>query len=125
LENGVSQINLNDAGLIQRGGAAGRFPQVSGITFTFDPTQEPGSRIVEVLLDNGEPLDPEAIYSVVTNDFMRNGGDGYASFAEDAIDPYDFGKPLDQAVMEYIEANSPVAPQVEGRITSTVEYADE
>ena len=124
LENGVSQITLNDAGVISRDGAAGRFPQVSGITFTFDPTQEPGSRIVEVLLESGEPIDPEAIYSVATNDFMRGGGDGYATFAEDAIDPYDFGKPLDQVLMEYIEANSPVAPEIEGRITATVGYAD-
>jgi 5'-nucleotidase/UDP-sugar diphosphatase len=124
LENGVSQVTLTEAGLISRDGAAGRFPQVSGISFTFDPTQEPGSRIVEVLLENGEPLDPDAIYSVATNDFMRGGGDGYETFAVEAIDPYDFGKPLDLVMAEYIGNNSPVAPEVAGRITATVGYAD-
>lgn len=124
LENGVSRIALTEDGVIQRDGASGRFLQVSGISYTFDPTQEAGSRIVEVLLDNGDPIDPDAIYSVVTNDFVRNGGDGYAILAEDAIDPYDFGKPLDAVVAEYITANSPVTPAVEGRITATVGYAD-
>ena len=37
--------------------------------------------------------------------------------AENAIDPYDYGRPLDVVVAEYIEANSPVAPELEGRIT--------
>lgn len=120
LENGVSQIRLTDDGLIQRDGASGRFPQVAGISYTFDPTQEPGSRIVEVLLADGSPIDPEATYFVATNDFMRNGGDGYVMFAENAMNPYDFGKPLDQVVADYIAENAPVAPEVEGRITATV-----
>jgi 5'-nucleotidase len=38
-------------------------------------------------------------------------------FATNAIDAYDFGKPLDQVLQEYIAANSPIAPMVEGRIT--------
>lgn len=124
LENGVSQIQLSPEGLIMREGAAGRFPQVSGISFTFDPTKDAGSRIVEVLLDNGEALDPEATYSVVSNDFMRRGGDAYEILATDAIAPYDFGKPLDQVLMDYIEANQPIAPEVEGRITATVGYVE-
>jgi 5'-nucleotidase/UDP-sugar diphosphatase len=121
LENGVSEIALTEDGLIQRGGAAGRFPQVSGISYTYDPTLEPGSRIVEVLLEDGTPLDPAATYTVATNDFMRGGGDGYDVLDENAINPYDFGKPLDEVVADYINANGPVAPEVEGRITSTVE----
>lgn len=125
LENGVSRIELNEDGLIQRAGASGRFPQVSGISYTFDPTQEAGSRIVEVLLEDGTPIDPETVYTVATNDFMRGGGDGYAMFVEDAINPYDFGKPLDEVVAEFITANSPIAPDVEGRITATVEVADQ
>jgi 5'-nucleotidase/UDP-sugar diphosphatase len=48
---------------------------------------------------------------------MRNGGDGYSMLAENAMNPYDFGSPLDAVVADYIAANSPVAPEVEGRIT--------
>lgn len=112
LEHGVSAVG-SDSG-------TGRFPQVSGLRFTFDPAAEIGSRIVsvEVLNDDGtySAIDPEATYSVVSNDFLRRGGDGYTVFAENAIDPYDFGTPMDQVVADYIESNSPVNPQIEGRI---------
>lgn len=120
LENGVSALVV-EGDQVSRDGAGGRFPQVGGIRFTFDPTQEVGSRVVsvEVRGEDGEyaPIDPEAIYSVVSNDFLRLGGDGYEMFLENAIDPYDFGKPLDQVVAEYMAANSPIAGELEGRIT--------
>lgn len=112
LENGVSRVE----------DGAGRFPQVSGIRYTWDPAAEAGSRIVsvEVLGADGSysPIEPETIYSLVSNDFMRRGGDGYAVFDENAINPYDFGRPLDQVLADYIAANTPISPQVEGRITS-------
>jgi 5'-nucleotidase len=112
LEHGVSAIGT-DSG-------TGRFPQVSGIRYTFDPSQEIGSRIVsvEVLGDDGTytAIDPEATYSVVSNDFMRGGGDGYELFATNATNAYDFGRPLDQALADYIAANSPISPGIDGRI---------
>ena len=111
LENGVS--------LVEEG--AGRFPQVSGIRYTWDGSKPAGERIVsvEVLGDDGAytPIDPADTYSLASNDFMRRGGDGYEVFATNAVDPYDFGKPLDQVLQEYIKANAPIAPAVEGRIT--------
>ncbi len=112
LENGVSQVE----------DGAGRFAQVSGLRYTWDGSQEPGNRIVSVDVWNDEtgeyePLDLEEVYYVATNDFMRAGGDGYSVFAENAMNPYDYGSPLDQVVADYITANSPVAPEVEGRIT--------
>jgi 5'-nucleotidase / UDP-sugar diphosphatase len=121
LENGVSQIELNENGQVRRDGAAGRFLQVSGLRYTVDPTLEPGSRIVsaEVLNEAGEyePIDPEAVYSVVSLNFVRTGGDGFSVLAENAINPYDFGNLDFEVTLEYIEANSPVAPEIEGRIT--------
>ncbi len=121
LENGVSGITLNDAGQVSRGGAPGRFPQVSGLRFSFDPTQEAGSRIVsvEVLMEDGSfaPIDPEATYTVVTNNFVRTGGDGYSMFAENAINPYDFGRTDYEVTAEYMATISPITIGVEGRIT--------
>ncbi|MCE2490928.1 MAG: bifunctional metallophosphatase/5'-nucleotidase, partial [Anaerolineae bacterium] len=96
LENSVSRIQLNEQGQVQRGGASGRFLQISGARFSIDPTQDVGSRIVsvEVLNDAGEfeALDPEAIYSVAGNNFVRGGGDGFSVLTENAIDPYDGGR---------------------------------
>lgn len=111
LENGVSQIE----------DVEGRFPQVGGLKFMFDPAQPAGSRIVNVKVKNPDgsysPLDLDAVYKVASNDFMRHGGDGYDMFAENAIDPYDAGALLADTVAEYIGAHSPVSPAVEGRIT--------
>ena len=120
LENGVSQVTVDDNGNPLVDGAAGRFPQVAGMRYTFDATQEAGSRIVsaEVITD-GEfsALDPEAVYRVATNDYMRSGGDGYAILVTNAMNPYDQGSPLDQVVADYIAANSPLSAALEGRIT--------
>lgn len=59
----------------------GGFPQISGMTVKFDPAQEPGSRIVELLI-NGEPVDPEKTYVLATNNFMAIGGDKYDMLAD-------------------------------------------
>jgi len=74
---------------------------------------------VEVWTEAGEyvAIDPEAIYTVASNDFMRQGGDGYVTFQENAINPYDYGKPLDQVLSEYLAANTPISAATEGRIT--------
>lgn len=105
LENGVSQVEE----------VAGRFPQVAGMSFTWDSSAEPGSRIVSVMV-GGAPIDPAATYGVVTNNYVRNGGDGYKMFTT-ATDAYDFGPDLADVMAEYMAANSPAAPMVEGRIT--------
>ena len=101
-------------------GLLGRFMQVAGLRYTFDATQDVGSRVVSVdVIQGGDyvALDAEAIYTVATNDFIRAGGDGYAMLAENAINPYDQGRPLDQVVADYIAANSPISAMLEGRIT--------
>lgn len=114
LENGVSRAeNMENEG-------TGRFLQVAGLRYTWDPTKPVGQRIVSVEVRNADgsysPLDMNAIYVVAANDFMRRGGDDYKVLAEKAIDPYDFGPPLDEAVADYIHTFSPIAPKVEGRI---------
>jgi 5'-nucleotidase len=120
LENGVSQIRV-DAGKVVRAGGAGRFPQVSGLRFSFDPNLEPGNRVqsVEVLGEDGtySEIDLEATYSVVTNNFVRQGGDGYSMFNENAIDPYDYGRVDYEALVDYLAANTPIKAETEGRIT--------
>lgn len=112
LENGVSRYpNLS---------GNGRFAQVAGLRYAFDPTQPVGSRIVSVEVWDGSswvPLDLNAMYKCVTNDFMRRGGDNYLVFRDHAVNPYDFGPLLDEALAEYFQTFSPVTPAFEGRIT--------
>ena len=105
LENGVSQIEEG----------AGRFPQVAGMSFAFDAAAEPGSRISDVMV-GGEPIDMEATYGVVSNNYVRNGGDGYSMF-EDAENAYDFGPDLADVTAEYIaEQGAGFEPGTDGRI---------
>jgi len=110
LENGVSQL----------ADGAGRFAQVAGLHYTFDPNAEVGSRVSDVMVQaNGEwvAIDPAAIYGVVSNDFMRAGGDGFRMFRNNAINPYDFGPDLADVVADYLIANRPYTPYTDGRIT--------
>jgi 5'-nucleotidase len=56
----------------------GRFPQVSGIQFKFNPKRPAGKRILSVNV-NDSPIDPEKNYRLVTRGYMARGKDGYDS----------------------------------------------
>ncbi len=105
LENGVSEIAE----------VAGRFPQVAGMTFTVDPAAEVGSRISDVMV-GGAAIDLAATYGVVSNNYVRNGGDGYKMF-RDAANAYDFGPDLADVTAEYMAAQGDYSPYTDGRIT--------
>ena len=58
--------------------ADGRFPQVSGLKFSFDSSKPVGSRIVSVTKNNGTAIAKDAtVYTLTTLDFIIYGGDGY------------------------------------------------
>jgi 5'-nucleotidase len=105
LENGVSQVEEG----------AGRFPQVAGLTFAFDGAAAAGSRVSDVMV-GGVPLDMAKTYGVVSNNYVRNGGDGYDMF-KTAMKAYDFGPDLADVTAEYLAANAPYKPYTDGRIT--------
>ena len=106
LEHGVS--------LTGPGAEPGRFPQVSGLRFSFDASKLPGTRVAEVSV-GGRPLDPKKTYTLVTTSFVAGGGDQYAMFK---------GRPnvlkrklTDSAVLRRaIEDAKTIAPQTDGRI---------
>ncbi len=109
LENGVSQV--------ETGG--GRFPQVAGVRFSFDPSAPAGSRVREVELrdsqtDSYRPLGAAEVVVVATNDFLASGGDGYASLAAGSL--YDTGWLVADAAAEHVRRISPVDTSVAGRI---------
>ncbi|MCU0831978.1 MAG: 5'-nucleotidase C-terminal domain-containing protein [Rhizobiaceae bacterium] len=107
LENGVSKVEER----------SGRFPQVAGVTYAFDPSKPAGSRISDVKV-GGAPIDPAKVYGVVTNNFVRGGGDGFAMFASNATEAYDFGPNLEQVTADFIGAAGAYAPKTEGRIVA-------
>jgi len=108
LENGVSRIE----------DGSGRFPQVAGLRLTVDPGAPPGARVREVTVAEpagATPLDPARRYRVVSNDFLRGGGDGY-HMLDAARNAYDYGPDLADVVAEYLSANTPFEPALDGRI---------
>ncbi|MFD1796307.1 multifunctional 2',3'-cyclic-nucleotide 2'-phosphodiesterase/5'-nucleotidase/3'-nucleotidase [Paracoccus aurantiacus] len=111
LENGASQMEEG----------AGRFSQVAGLKYTVDPAAEAGKRIsdVQVMKDgNWVPIDRSAEYGVVSNNYMRNGGDGYSVFEANATQVYDFGPDLADVLAEYIaRQGADFSPATDGRIT--------
>ena len=70
LENGVGGNYPSD----------GRFPQVSGLKFTFDSTKPINSRIVSVTKLDGTPIaKDQTVYTLTTLDYIIYGGDGYVN----------------------------------------------
>lgn len=105
LENGVGQIEEG----------AGRFPQVAGMSYAFDVAKPAGERVSDVMV-GGAPIDMDKVYGVVSNNYVRNGGDGYAMFVG-AENAYDFGPDLADVTAEYLAAQGPFTPYTDGRIT--------
>jgi 2',3'-cyclic-nucleotide 2'-phosphodiesterase (5'-nucleotidase family) len=100
--------------------ATGRFPQVSGMALRYDcngPTpvitglslapDGPGGTLT--------PIGPTDTVRLVTNDFMYTGGDGYSVLSQ-GTDVQNPGDGLLEISIDFITANAPVAPVVEGRI---------
>ncbi len=90
-----------------------RILQISGLSVEYDLNRPAGSRVVRAGV-NGEPVKPDALYRVATNDFLVAGGDRFTAFKEGADLVY--GDPLRDVVGDYLKKHSPVNPAIEKRI---------
>ncbi|WP_374291905.1 bifunctional metallophosphatase/5'-nucleotidase [Paenirhodobacter enshiensis] len=109
LENGLSQV----------GEGAGRFPQVAGLRFVWDAAKPAGERLVSVEVNEAGkwvPLDPDKTYGVVTNNYVRTGGDGYKVFDAEGMNAYDFGPDLADVTADYLAKTAPYTPALDSRI---------
>ncbi|WP_272006796.1 bifunctional metallophosphatase/5'-nucleotidase [Roseovarius sp. ZX-A-9] len=109
LENGLSQVEEG----------AGRFPQVAGIEVVYEPAAAPGSRVRAVTVA-GAPLDPDRLYGMVSNNYLRNGGDGFAVL-KGAREAYDFGPDVADVLAEYFARRIPFIPMVDDRVRTSAE----
>ena len=106
LENGVSRAEH----------PTGRFPQVSGLAFSFDARRPPGARVTGIAV-GGAPLVDGKTYTLATNDFLARGGDGYSVFqaGETLVDSAS-GTLMAGQLIDHIRSAGAVAPTIEGRI---------
>ena len=110
LENGVSLMPS----------AQGRFPQVSGLCFTYNIEAAAGSRVTSAVRQAADgsctgaavDLTAASTYKIAENDFMANGGDGYPNFAS-RMTTQDI---MDQTLADYVTAHSPLAAPLQNRI---------
>ena len=86
--------------LVGRGG----FPHWAGARVEWDIARPPGQRItaLEVAGPDGAwvPVEDAARYRVATNNFIRQGGDGYTALRDRATDVYDAGTDMAELVAE-------------------------
>ncbi len=137
-EGGVSQLDIENSlrfnnrlmafdttaeglkALLEHGvasyGNQGRFPQLGGVKFSFDPTAPAGSRVSDIALmdedgriiaklyDDGVLLSGvPSVITVVTLSFTANGGDGYPAKANGSnfryiLDNGTLSAPVDEAL---------------------------
>ena len=120
LENGISQMPA----------ANGRFPQVSGLCFTYDIAQAANSRVTSVVLANANgtcsatpvPLTAGDSYKIAINDFMASGGDSYPKVNSKI--GYATQDIMDQVLADYVTAKSPLSPFVLGPTNGRINCAD-
>jgi 2',3'-cyclic-nucleotide 2'-phosphodiesterase (5'-nucleotidase family) len=113
LENGVSRMPAVD----------GRFPEVSGLCFTYDISAPAGNRVTGAVRQAADgsctgaavDLTAAATYKIAENDFMAAGGDGYPVLTSRAT-TQDI---MDQVLADYITAQGTVSPSIQGRIVCT------
>jgi len=91
----------------------GAFPQVSdGVRFTLNRV----TQTCEHILINGQPIDADKTYRIVTNSYLAGGGDGYTVFLE-GFDRFDSSTPQRDILVEYIKhLGGRIKPEVKGRI---------
>lgn len=123
--NRVVKVELTGATILEalehgvaEGTVQGRFPQVGGMAYVWDPDAAPGDRIVEVTI-GGVALDPAATYTLATNDFLLGGGDGYDMLADgNVIIGSEGGRLLSEVVTDRIIADVNVVAEEDGRIST-------
>jgi 2',3'-cyclic-nucleotide 2'-phosphodiesterase (5'-nucleotidase family) len=106
LEHGVA--------LTGPGAEPGRFPQVSGLRYTFDASLPAAARIKEVTV-GGRPLDAKRTYTLVTTAYVAGGGDqyemlkGHANLLKEKLTD-------SEVLRRAIAAAKSIAPRTDGRI---------
>ena len=97
----LRQYGIKDfAGLVPQRGSTG-FLVGGGIQFVYDPRLPKGKRLLSFTL-RGKPIDLERVYTVATNDFLADGGDGFEGFKE-ALAREDTGLLDAEALQKYFE----------------------
>ncbi|WP_243299278.1 bifunctional metallophosphatase/5'-nucleotidase [Bacillus litorisediminis] len=106
LENGVSKVET----------LGGGFLQVSGMSYSYRPSNPVGERVEEIFI-NQEPLDPNKEYLVALPNYIYNGGDGYNFSGSETIVGEESARTDAEVLIEYAKSLEVIRVEAEGRIT--------
>lgn len=108
LENGVSTA----AEEVQ----PGRFPQVSGLRYSFDAARKAGARVTSVTV-NGKPLNDRQSYTLATTTYLAvEHGDGYDMLGTAFLIRPEQGQVESDILLRAIANVRAIAPKVDGRV---------
>ena len=83
--------------------------QFAGLIVEFDKNAEFENRITKISLEDGTPIDMDAYYTVVTNDFLLTGGDKYDfNNARNIVDTF---IPIRDVLVEAIKEAKVITPE--------------
>ncbi|MCL2004350.1 MAG: bifunctional metallophosphatase/5'-nucleotidase [Oscillospiraceae bacterium] len=123
LENGVSGIIVDANGDIDHEQSPqGRFLQVSGFNFAYNPAAPEGERILSITLDGGRslPLNDDATkITLAGSNYVMTGGDYYTMLGGLPVER-ELGA-ADEALAAYVARHSPLTAPETGRIITATE----
>jgi 2',3'-cyclic-nucleotide 2'-phosphodiesterase (5'-nucleotidase family) len=120
LVNGAELKTMLENGVSSMPAANGRFPQVSGLCFTYNIEAPVGDRVTAAVKQAADgsctgpavDLTDGTSYTIAENDFMATGGDGYPILISRAT-TRDI---MDQVLADYVTANTPISPAIQARV---------
>ena len=118
-DNNLVKLTLTGAQIreVVEHGLAGTYGvmEVSGLEVTFDPDAPQGRRCVSIIITRtGKELDDKKLYTVATNEFVFNGGDGYYAFSR-GTNVQNTHTLIRELVARYIKEKGTVTPEKGGR----------
>src|SRR5262249_10566140 len=112
--SGDAIVRLLEQQFENRTSECGRFLQVAGIEYKFDPDKPAGERIDRGSITiGGRPLVPSGHYRMAWNGCLWAGGDTFV-VAREGFEPVTAGRDMDLLV-EHLQRNTPLMPPAPGR----------
>ncbi|MGN7610840.1 bifunctional metallophosphatase/5'-nucleotidase [Magnetococcales bacterium HHB-1] len=94
----------------------GRFLQVSGLSFSYNPEKLVGKRILNIEVE-GRALELDRDYTVATTDYIAGGGDGFQMFkTAPQLISAQYGALITDVLIQSIQKEHTIAPQKAKRI---------
>jgi 2',3'-cyclic-nucleotide 2'-phosphodiesterase (5'-nucleotidase family) len=93
----------------------GGFMQVSGLSYTIDPSKPKGERLADVTV-GAEKLDDSKLYSLATFDFIADSGDGYTMLTEYFQGESESCGIITDIFVDYLGAHDEYVTDLDGRI---------